>query len=529
MTAHGFGTLDAAVLALYLVALAGLALWAGRRAGKSHDAAEFFLTRASLPWYVIGFSIIAAGVSSEQFLGTVGFAYRHGLVVANWEWLNGPAMLLLIVVFVPLYLRRQVRTMPQYLDQRFGPRVRNLFTWITIVTYVFINLAGVIYSGAFALNRMLGLELWLGVLLVAGAAGAITLTGGLESVAWTNVFQSALLIGSGIVIVVVGAWELPGGFSALIGEGDRAHLVLPTDHPALPWPALVVLMLSTNVWYYCTNQTINQSALGARTPWDARMGVVFAGFLYLLVPLADVFPGLIAHALEPNLPRADDAFPFVVATLLPAGLRGLVFAGLVGAIVSTIEALTNAVSAIFALDVYRPARPAAPDRAVKRAGQAMGAAALVVGAAWVPMVMRFEDIFSYFQECWAFVAIPTAVVFLGGALWRGASARAALATMALSFPLFGVPYLLREGGIGANPFVVAGGVLAFIAAVFVALSRALPDRAPASAGGATDDARPIWTPAMARDPAARRPGLRSVGLWASLMLAAYATLYALFW
>jgi len=188
--------LDIVIFAAYFVALIAIGFFSGKK--KHKDAEDFFLAKGSLKWYVIGFALIAAGISSEQFLGTVGFAYSHGISVANWEWLNGPSILILILVFVPFYLRKKVVTMPQFLEMRFDGKVRSLFAIITILTYILINLAGVVFSGGFALNILFGINLHAAIWAMAILAGLFTIWGGMATVAWTNVFQSVLLLGSSL-------------------------------------------------------------------------------------------------------------------------------------------------------------------------------------------------------------------------------------------------------------------------------------------------------------------------------------------
>jgi SSS family solute:Na+ symporter len=463
--------IDVAVLFGYLALLLFIGWRAGRK--KSESTAEnFFLTNNTLPWYAIGFSILAGGISSEQFIGTVGYAYAHGLAVANWEWLNGPAILLLAFVFVPVYFRHKIMTMPQYLESRYGARTRKLFAIITLLTYVFINLAGVIYSGAFALQSILGVNLYMGVWMLTVTAALLVVYGGMESVAWTNVFQAGLLLLAGLVVFVIGWVKIPGGLQAIIGTGERAHLITASDHPAIPPSSLFVLACSTNVWFFCTNQTINQAALGARSIRHARLGILFAGFLTILIAFGDVFPGLIAYALNPDLPVADEAFTFAVRELIPAGLRGLVFAGLLGAILSTIESLGNAAATIFTLDLYRAWKPGVTERQLIRAGRLAAVVMLAAGALWAPVVIGFGHIFAYFQECWAFIAIPVVVIFLLGVLWKGMKEKAAWWTLLLSFPMLLFPYLLRLGGPSWNAYNVAGIVLVatFLFAIVISLA-----------------------------------------------------------
>ncbi len=512
---------DIAVMLGYLAVLLGVGFWAGRKKSET-SAAGFFLTGHTLPWYTIGFSLIAATLSSVQFIGNVGYAYRYGLAVANWEWLNAPAILLLVLLFIPVYTRWNIVTMPQFLELRYNRSVRLLFAVITLLTYVFVNMAGVLFSAGFVLNHLLGIDLHAGIWLMVVVSGAFIVYGGMESIAWTNVLQSVLLVGSGLLVFVLGLWALPGGWAQLLGTGERSRLILPASHPELPGTGLLVLALSTNVWFFCTNQTINQSALGAKNAWNAKMGVLLAGFIWIFIALADVFPGLIAYALNPNLPVADEAYPYLISRLLPEGLRGLVFAGLLGGVLANVEALGNASATIFTFDLYRELiQPGASEKRLIRVGRLASVAVLLVGAAWAPVVMRFEHIFAYLQECWAFIAIPVAVLFTLGILWKGVTPRAALYTLSLSFPLLALPYALRLHRVGWNVYNVAGLVLVFTLIFTIGVSwltrKDIVGVVP----------KGIWQP---NDPELEtRPWYQRVGFWAAVMAVFYLLIYAYFW
>jgi len=516
--------IDLVVFSAYFIFLIFIAYWSGRK--KKKDAGDFFLARGKLSWYVIGFGFLAAGISSEQFLGTVGFSFSHGLSVANWEWLNGPSLLILLLVFVPFYLRRNIVTMPQFLEMRYDGKTRILFAMITILTYVFINLAGVIYSGGFAVNALFGVNLYVAIWVMTILAGAFTIWGGMASVAWTNMFQSVLLLGGGLLVFFLGLFEVPGGLHTITGEGTRSHLILPASDPYIPWTALIVLALSTNLWYYCTNQTINQSALGAKNEWHAKMGILFAGFLWVLMAFADVFPGLIAYILNPGI-VPDSAYPFVIQRLIPAGLRGIVFAGLCGAIISTIEALINASSTIFTFDVYqRFLKKDASHKELIRTGRICSAMVLMVSAAWAPMVLKFGHIFSYFQECWAFIAVPVAVVFVAGVIWRKVTGAAAFWTLCLSFPMLVLPYLLRIFRVQMNVFNVAGIVL-ILAIAFLVLFTVFQGK------GTAGESDIIWNVKMSRllpeDRGLASPWYRNLTFWSIVMIAVYLVIYVVWW
>jgi SSS family solute:Na+ symporter len=459
-------------------------------------------------------------------IGSVGFAYRYGLAVANWEWLNGPAILLMVFLFIPFYIQRNVITMPQFLEMRYNATTRNLFAIITLLTYVFINLAGILYSGAFALNNLFGLNVFTGIALFAVIAGAMTIYGGLESVAWANVWQSLLLLGSGFLIFFLGWNKVPGGLTAILGEGDRSHLVLSSNHPDLPGTGLFVLMISTNIWFFCTNQSINQSSLGAKNLWHAQMGVLMVGFLSIFIALADVFPGLIAYALNPDLTTADHAYVYVVNTLVPSGLKGLMYAVLCGGALAATSALVNAASVIFTLDIYqKKINPEASPVKLISIGRWACVGVLILGCMWAPLVQNFEYIFSYFQECWAFIAVPVAVIFVMGILWKGVTDKAAVYTLCLSFPMLILPYLLRLWKISTNVYHVAGIVL-LLTIIFTTIISFATKKSH------IEKSDFLWKREMTTGDSnvvIARPWYASVALWAVIMVVLYMALYIMLW
>ena len=525
-TSTAMGSIDLSIFAAYFVIALAIGFWAGRK--KKESSRDFFLTTGKLSWAVIGFSTIGASLSTEQLVGVVGYAYTHGMAVANWEWLNFVGYSLLIGVFLPVYLRNRIVTMPEFLELRYSVTVRRMYAVISVISYVFINLAGVIFSGAFLLEQMLGMPLQAGIWGLAILSGTLTVYGGMSSVAWTQVFQSALLIGGGLLVFFLGLHEVPGGWQAVVGEGARAHLVLPASDPDLPWTAMVVLALSTGPWYFCTNQYINQNSLGAKDEWHARMGIVLACFLGVFTGLAYIFPGMVAHAIQPGLASGDEALPFLIKSIVPAGLRGLILAGLCGAIMSTIQALINSSATILTIDLYKGFfRRQASERELIRFGRRSGVAVLVVGALWAPVVMSFGNIFSYFQECWFLIAAPIMAIFLLAVFWRGATATAAAWTLGLCFPMFVLPYWLRISGIETNAFNIAGIVYLASLACMVVLSRGTAPASEASVG------RVLWTRAVLTLPrsvvAPGYPLHRRVSLWWALTVGLFVVLYITYW
>lgn len=473
-----YNSIDLAVCIAYFLVVVSVGFLGSRRQHTSLQG--YFRADNRLPWYAIGFSIVAAGVSSEQFVGEIGYAYKLGLPVANWEWLVWPGLSLLLWLFVPLYVRNNIATMPEYLERRFGVRSRRLYACLTIGTYVLVNFALVFYTAGFALEKMWGVNRLAAVWLLAAVTGAYTVYGGLTAVAWTSSLQCVLLLGGGLYVFFAGLARIHWDFAAVLGQGQRAHLFTPADHE-VPWTALVVLMLSTNVWYYTTNQHINQRCLAARDEWHAKMGVLFSSLLQLLIPLATCFPGMIYRVINPHLENPDTAYPAVVAAVVPVGFRGLVAAAVISGIMATVAGLVNSTSTMVTLDLVQGwGGQNWPEARLVKVGRWSGAVALLVGALFAPIVMKWENIFRYAQDLLAPMAAPVVVVFLAGALWKPATERGALACLWLS--LLSVPFILVKAILAdrqihflpsnlENPMVFAGAFELVSVVLLVALSR----------------------------------------------------------
>lgn len=473
-----FNALDFCFFGGYFVVVVAIGFWSARR--EKATVGDYFLAGNTLPWYAMGASIVAAGISSEQFVGEIGYAYKIGMPVANWEWLVFPALSILLWVFIPIYFRNRIQTMPEYLEKRYGKQARTLYALLSVASYVFANFALVFFTGGFALNHLWGIDRTLAVWILAIVTGAYTIYGGLISVAWTNFFQCLLLLGGGLYVFFAGMHAIDWDFAAILGTGQQAHLIAPADHPDVPWTALIILGLSTNVWYYASNQYINQRCLAARSEWDAKMGILFAGGIQLVLPLATCFPGMVYRVINPNLEVSDQAYTSVVAAVVPAGFRGLVVAAVIAAIMSTIAGLVNSTSTIVTLDLFRPWKGQKwTDAQLVRFGQWAGGIALLIGALLAPVVMHWDNIFRYCQDIWAPMAAPVVTVFVGGALWRRASSRAAVACLwlaILTVPLAFAKAILGDYGVHflpanlENSLVLAGTVFLFSIVLFMAFS-----------------------------------------------------------
>jgi len=523
--------LDIGVFAAYFVIVTFIGFFVGRK--KKESARDYFVTSSRLPWYLIAFGMLASSISTEQFIGEAGFSYKWGLAVFNWELANWPAMLILLWIFLPVYLNKQIVTMPSYLEQRFGPGPRNLYAVISILTAVLIILPGVTYTGGFLLNDMFGIPTKYGIWLLAIFSGVFTIYGGMISVAWAQLFQAVLLLASGILVFFLAITKIEGGFSAIVWSAvpARNHMILPFNHPALPWTSIIVLAFPVNIWYFCTSQPIIQSCLGAKSRWDGKMGIILLGFMMFLTSMSVAFPGLVAYALNPNLEVPDKAYPFVVKQLVSTGMKGLVLAGLCGAVMSTIEALMHSSSAIFTMDLYARFKTNAPDKHLILVGRAASTAILITGAIFAPVVGSFHTIFEFFQNCWFFIAAPVAAVFILAMLWKRTTPKAAFWALMLCLPLFALPHMLllaeKKFGWQINQFNLAGIIFLLMCLFVFVISLLTKPLNPEKIKGL------VWEPAIMKLPQveleAGYPWYKNLWLWCAIWVAVMIFVYIKLW
>jgi solute:Na+ symporter, SSS family len=458
----GLSAIDLVVFGMYFVVLIGMGLWVGRKARGTSE--EYFLAGRTLPWYVVGTSFIASNISSEHFIGMVGAAYTYGICVAQWEWGNIFAFSVLIWFFIPFLLASRVFTAPEFLERRYNSTCRLLFALLTIVANITAFLAAVLYAGAVGLQAMFGWSIWTGVLVIAITGGCYAIYGGLRSVAWTELFQTVVMIAGGLMVTVVGLQYLGrgeglvAGWQAMVarnagegapwaaaiaeagrkflggGEYDRLSIFQPMNHPILPWLTVFVQWVSVSIWYNCINQFMVQRVLAAKDDWHARMGIVLAMFLKIVLPLMIVIPGLIYFAIQPGITdttEVDRTYPHLVTMLVHAGLKGLLLAALFGAIQSTIDSVLNSTSTIITLDIYRKfMRPDASEARLAKMGLWISTAILIIAILLAPMIEYLKKgVFVYIQDLYAHFAPPFAAIFVVGILWKRATGAAASATV----------------------------------------------------------------------------------------------------
>ena len=533
---------DYAIVAAYLAATLAIGYWSSR---KSADSAKgFFVAEKALPWWVVGLTMVAAGISAEQMLGEVGYGLDTGLVVSNWDLAVYPSLVLMVLLFLPLYLRGGVTTIPEYLERRYGKSTRLLFAGYTVFNNACVVLVVVLALGATALKYFLGLDPLWGVAALALFTGAYTVYGGMSSVAWTDTFQCILLIAGGLTVFGAGLSHVPGGWEGLMGRMANPHLVRPATDEVMPWPGLLLLALSTNVWYCCTNQFYVQSCLGAKNAWHGRMGVLLTAFLGPVLTLCCAFPGYIARDLlnaglmPPLLPGADghpDAnatFPHLVGALLGPGMRGFIVAAMLAAIMSSVSSIVNATASVFTIDLYqRWIRPGTDDAGLVRVGRRAGVATLLVAGSLTFVAMKYRYIFIYSQNAWCILAVPIMWVFTLGMLWRRATTAAANATFLVALPFVAVPFVLGDSVwltlpvVGTKLHLFTFAFYLWIASAAFMVVASLCTRAPDAAAIAPY----VWRPGLG-DPAEEgMPWFKRVGFWCAVAGVLYGLIYWKYW
>jgi len=455
---------DALVFGVYLLVVAVVGFMASRKDRRSDD---YFLAGRNLTWWIIGGSLIAANISTHHFIGMSGRGFEIGLAIASFEWIAAIALILYGKFFLPYYLKSRITTMPEFLERRFDDRVRLVYAIISLIGYIVIELAVVLYTGALAINELFGLPLHWGLLILCAVGGGYAIYGGFKAVAYTDIIQVSLLIAGGLAVTWIGLCEVGAGtegyrgnvwsgFQAVLdGSPEKFHMVRPWNDPELPWIGVFFGgMWLANIFYWGCNQFITQRTLAAKSVWHGQMGVVFAGFLKLLVPVLVVLPGIIAFRLyspadgilreQCVLEQADRAFPTLVRQLLPAGVTGLVMAGLMGCVMSHIASMLSASSSIITFDIYKNyVRKDAGNAELIRFGRASTAVVLALGTAVGFFLRDLKAIFLYIQEYWAIAYPSVCALFLAGFFYKRANAKGALIAI-LAGPLWAIGFTVAE-------------------------------------------------------------------------------------
>jgi SSS family solute:Na+ symporter len=442
MVSPALTAFDWSLVVLYFVLVFGVAIWAGwRERSGAGTASDYFLAGRDAGWFLVGGSLFASNIGSEHLVGLAGTGAASGVAVAQFEVLASLILLLLGWVFVPFYLTSGVFTMPEFLERRFSAGARWYLAGVSIVAYILTKISVTIAAGGIVFESLMGIDFWTGALVVVIATGVYTVFGGLRAVLYTDLLQAFVLIGGSVAVTVLGL-NAVGGWSALMDSAGSGHLSIwkPLSDPAFPWTGIVLGAPILGVWYWCTDQFIVQRVLAAQNPTEARRGAIFAGFLKLLPLFIFVVPGIVAYVLSQQgrlqLSSPDQALPTLVGALLPSGWRGLVVAGLLAALMSSLSSVFNSCSTLITWDVYRKLHPTASERRLVWVGRVSTAVLVCLGLLWIPLMQRISgQIYQYLQSVQAYISPPIAAVFLIGILSRRVNARGAMAALLTGFVL----------------------------------------------------------------------------------------------
>ena len=432
---------DIIVFVCFFAVVIGVSLFKSRKEKSSED---YFLAGRGLTWWLIGVSIVAANISTEQFVGMAGQgAGDIGLAVCNWQLYGSFGIVIIAFTLLPRFLKAGIYTMPEYLEYRYNSTARGIMALMTVVIYVAVLLTAVLYSGGITLRTIFGLKMVHGVWLIGLTAAAYTAWGGLKAVAWADLFQGGGLLVGGIITFFLGLKACGGWGNFSTVNQAKLHMVLPPEHPGLPWTGVISGMWIVLIYYCGLNQFIVQRNLAAKTLRDGQLGVIFAGALWLLVPFAIVMPGIMSYQLYGSeMKSPDEAFPMLIRNLIPSGLRGFMFAAIAGAVISSLASMLNSASTIFTMDVYK--RMFHQDASQKRLlflGRVMTMVFVVTGCLLAPALddPKFGGVFQFIQQFQGYIWPGVVAAFLYGMMVTTAppiSGVAALITGPIIYGLF---------------------------------------------------------------------------------------------
>ncbi len=461
----GLGTFDYVVVAGYFFSIAAIAYYSSRK--SLTNSSSYFLGGRSIGWMAIGASLFASNISAEHFIGLTGTGAKSGLAVGQYEWLACIMLLLLGWLFVPFYVRSGVFTMPEFLERRYNRHCRTYLSVISLIAYVFTKISVSLFAGALVLEAVLGWNIWMAAIVLLLATGAYTIFGGLRAVIYTDFFQAFVLIGGSIFLTIAAISQL-GGLDSFVEqvEPEFFNLWKGVHHPEFPWTGILLGAPILGIWYWCTDQMIVQRTLAAKDVACARKATIFAGYLKILPVFILVLPGIAGRLLFPQLNLETDSnymYPTMINQLLPAGVKGLVFAALLAALMSSLSSVFNSSSTLVVMDFYKKYKPAASEKQLVRAGQIATCFLVVAGLAWLPFIgMLSDQLFQYLQAVQAYISPPIAAVFLVGLLWRRANGAGALAVLGTGFVL-GALRFVSELGMKADWAI--GGPLTWYASI----------------------------------------------------------------
>lgn len=452
-----FSTLDLSIFVGYLCIMMGFGVWIAYRE-KATNTKDYFLASRTLPWWAVGGSLIASNISAEQMIGMAGSGFAIGLAIATYELMAAATLLVVAKFLLPVFIKNNISTIPEFLEQRFDGRVRTGLAIFWVLLFIFVNISSLFYLGSLAIERIIGIPIMWGVIGLAIYSATFSIFGGLKAVVWTDVVQVVILILGGTIasVAILDAVSDGGGAIAglqelyqrvpekfdMIFTKDSTYTNLETGEQESAYallPGIGVLiggMWITNIYYWGFNQYIIQRALAAKSLREAQKGMAFAAFLKLFMPLIVVIPGIAAYALQADIGKADEAYPWVLNNYVGSGFRGIAVAALVAAIGSSISSMVNSTATIYTLDIHKPLFGRnASEKQLVTVGRLASVAAIVIGVIMAPMLSSLDQVFQFIQEYTGYISPAILAVFLFGLFWKRTNTQGVLAVIIVAIPL----------------------------------------------------------------------------------------------
>ncbi len=450
---------DSIIIFLYLAGITGVGLLVNRK--KSASAEDYFLAGRSLKWPVIGAALFASNISTVHLVGLAASGYGDGLVWGNFEWMAVLTLIALGLIFAPFYFKTKISTLPEFLERRYNRAARTCLAVLSLFSALFIHIGVSLYAGAVVLEHFFGINLYLSIISISLLTALYTIVGGLQSVVITETIQTVVIIGGAVLLTIFAIMSLPehgihslADLKAATKPGQLNIIPNSSNGSGLTIAGMLLGYPILGVWYWCADQTIVQRVLGAGSLKDAQTGPLFAAALKILPVFTLVLPGVLGYVLfRDEIKHANDTFPVLVNQLMPVGLKGLLTAALLAALMSTIAAALSSAGSLVSIDIVQRNRPDIPDKKLVKVGRITAAVVMLIAISWSPVIAKFNSIFEAINVLLTVVSPPITTVFLWGVLWKRGNHQGAIASFIGGFSLGLIVFLLDFPLIGDTKYV----------------------------------------------------------------------------
>jgi SSS family solute:Na+ symporter len=517
---------DITIIIIYILAIMLVGLLVDRK--KSPGADDYFLAGRSLRWPVIGAALFASNISTVHLVGLAASGFGDGLVWGNFEWMAVFTLILSGLVFAPFYFKNKIATLPEFLERRYNRSARTCLAVLSLFGALFIHIGVSLYAGAVVLEHLFGVNIYLSIISISFITALYTIIGGLKSVVITETIQTIVIIVGALLITIFGILSLPEhGIHSLAAlraaaKPEQLNLIPSASNPSgLTWPAILLGYPVLGIWYWCADQTIVQRVLGARSLRDAQIGPLFAASIKILPVFILVLPGVLGYVLfKDKITQANDTFPVLVTELLPIGLKGLVTAAVLAALMSTVAAALSSAGSLVSIDIVKQNRPSISERKQVLIGRITAVVVMVLAISWSPVIARFKSIFEAINVLLTVLSPPITTVFIWGIFWKRGNHQGAVASFIggfsiglfvflLDFPVFGNTKIITDT-LGISFMMQAFALFVFTSCIYVIVSLLTPAPPPSKVVGYTLDSpfkvsnssnqkkllTPAWTAAM---------------------------------